>query len=103
MDQIKILCEYCSSDRVEEQAESGEWWLHCHQCGMDNSIEKKNEMENGKTFKPGDVVVLKSGGPVMTIEKLDGASDQFICIWITVHTFNRGKFSQACLKEPTSE
>ena len=119
---VKQLCEYCSSDQVEEQAESGEWWLHCHKCGMDNAIEKENEMEN--TFKPGDVVMLKSGGPVMTIEevvnksklvpseepgvmvttqKIPGKFD-IACVWFNkTNNVDRGTFSQASLKEPTSE
>jgi len=36
-------------------------------------------------FKPGDIVVLKSGGPEMTIDKISKASyesmESAVCVW----------------------
>lgn len=32
------------------------------------------------SFKPGDVVQVRSGGPPMTVEKIDG--DQVTCSWM---------------------
>ena len=33
------------------------------------------------TFAPGDVVRLKSGGPVMTVESLSGEGNSVHCFW----------------------
>jgi uncharacterized protein YodC (DUF2158 family) len=34
-------------------------------------------------FKPGDLVVLKSGGPVMTVDSIDQLADygNIACVW----------------------
>lgn len=48
-------------------------------------------------MKPGDIVVLKSGGPKMTVERLNGLDAA--CVWFgdegIVHT---SEFPVACLK-----
>ena len=31
----------------------------------------------------GDAVCLKSGGPAMTVKRLDEANDQAFCVWFT--------------------
>ncbi len=33
-------------------------------------------------FQPGDVVQLKSGGPLMTIEKLGNTNDGSAAVWV---------------------
>lgn len=74
-----LKCEYCDSKKVERQAESGEWWIHCHSCGMDSSEE---ETEASK-LKTGDVVCLKSGSPPMTVFKVFFRGKRLIanCLW----------------------
>lgn len=42
-------------------------------------------------LKPGDVVQLKSGGPLMTIAHFDSAFEQFWCVWFD------GKKEKGCL------
>ena len=51
-------------------------------------------------FKLGDVVMLKSGGPRMTVAKLDG---EFVhCFWFDrSHPFEE-KFNQALLQKPSA-
>jgi uncharacterized protein YodC (DUF2158 family) len=47
-------------------------------------------------FKPGDLVHLKSGGPVMTVNGLEGGVE---CLWFSGDDLERGVFSQAALAE----
>ena len=48
-------------------------------------------------IKRGNVVMLNSGGPHMTIEKGDGKMAE--CVWITDSYMGRGSFHRDCLKE----
>lgn len=49
-------------------------------------------------FKPGDVVVLKSGGPRMTVSSLDG--NRVWCVWFDGAGVPQGKaFDSAVLKD----
>lgn len=36
------------------------------------------------TFKVGDVVRLKTGGPEMTVEAVDTKSHEILCTWLAV-------------------
>jgi uncharacterized protein YodC (DUF2158 family) len=53
-------------------------------------------------FKPGDVVKLKSGGPVMTVERVETESENRVfvyCVWFDdKHKQVRGHFSPAALE-----
>ena len=51
------------------------------------------------TFKVGDVVVLKSGGPRMTVEEIEGQEVQ--CVWFDKTTQKRGEFNVALLASGT--
>jgi uncharacterized protein YodC (DUF2158 family) len=46
-------------------------------------------------FKPGDVVQLKSGGPRMTIQTLNG--DSATCVWFEKNKENRSVFATVLL------
>jgi uncharacterized protein YodC (DUF2158 family) len=35
-------------------------------------------------FKPGDLVMLKSGGPVMTMVRWEAAEGAYVCYWFDV-------------------
>lgn len=54
-------------------------------------------------FKPGDLVELKSGGPVMTIEKAHtGFSDEvpsYSCTWFAGAKENHKIFAEPALKK----
>jgi len=56
-------------------------------------------------FKKGDVVSLKSGGPLMTIdgtpgEKITGKLDnEYLCIWFRRQTLESGSYGEHLLKE----
>jgi len=47
-------------------------------------------------FNDGDLVKLKSGGPVMTVEATDGTD--IYCMWFIDHKVEKGVF-----REPTLE
>lgn len=46
-------------------------------------------------FSAGDVVQLKSGGPSMTIDSHDDATDEYVCSW-----FDKSERMQARFQEP---
>ncbi|MBW7867895.1 MAG: DUF2158 domain-containing protein [Brumimicrobium sp.] len=53
------------------------------------------------TFKVGNVVVLKSGGPSMTIESIDG--EVVDCVWFSNKELKRATFmSHSLMNEPPS-
>ena len=48
-------------------------------------------------FKPGDVVVLKSGGPDMTVEKISTFNGDVVCQWFGGRKLEKGSFPPASL------
>ena len=52
------------------------------------------------TYKSGDVVHLKSGGPAMTVEKVArlGFRERVFCIWFENNEHRRGNFAPATLE-----
>lgn len=48
-------------------------------------------------FKPGDVVQLKSGGPIMTVADVSGGS--ILCIWIEKNKTFREPFPPIVLEK----
>lgn len=54
-------------------------------------------MENTAEFSIGDVVKLKSNGPKMTVNQIDG--DEITCKWFNekTQTFEETKFNKALL------
>lgn len=48
------------------------------------------------TFAAGDVVQLKSGGPVMTVQEIE-SGDQVFCIWFDKTKQCHGRFPAAAL------
>jgi uncharacterized protein YodC (DUF2158 family) len=58
-------------------------------------------MEEGtmaEQFAPGDVVVLKSGGPSMTIESIE--DDEAACVWFQAQQQRSGSFKLFMLEKP---
>jgi uncharacterized protein YodC (DUF2158 family) len=55
-------------------------------------------MEEAKTFSVGDIVRLKSGGPVMTVEKVRG--DTLTCVWFDGKKAHDRKFLAVILEGP---
>lgn len=51
-------------------------------------------------FKPGDLVELKSGGPVMTVERVSelGRDASYFCSWFAGAKDNHKSFAEAALK-----
>jgi uncharacterized protein YodC (DUF2158 family) len=54
-------------------------------------------------FKPGDTVRLRSGGPIMTVERLGvaGGEDTVWCVWFEKTKQERGYFAPAVLEADT--
>lgn len=50
------------------------------------------------TFQVGDVVLLKSGDPRMTVESMNGESAD--CVWFEDNSLQRNTFNIATLKKP---
>lgn len=59
-------------------------------------------MAKGK-FSPGDIVILKSGGPDMTILSIDDVSESgtvyYACAWFAGKKKEHGRFPEASLRE----
>lgn len=49
-----------------------------------------------KSFKVGDVVMVKAGGPTMTLEEI--TTKNFICVWFEGNDLYRDGFSKGSLK-----
>jgi uncharacterized protein YodC (DUF2158 family) len=49
-----------------------------------------------ETFKPGDAVRLKSGGPLMTVKSLQG--NDVICVWFEGEMKKESEFLAATLE-----
>jgi len=59
-------------------------------------VSQEREMEDAATFSVGDTVKLKSGGPAMTVEKVNG--DTVACAWFDSAKLRReGKFRAAMI------
>lgn len=54
-------------------------------------------------FKVGDVVVLKSGGPEMTVEDPQNFRGQVECQWFGGRKLESGSFPPASLKYPPAD
>jgi uncharacterized protein YodC (DUF2158 family) len=54
-------------------------------------------------FKPGDTVRLRSGGPIMTVERLGtvGGETAVWCVWFEKTKQERGYFAPAALEHDT--
>lgn len=56
-------------------------------------------MDTKAPFKPGDLVVLKSGGPEMTVKQLN--SEDVICQWFAGKKLEQGRFNEdSLIKSP---
>ena len=53
-------------------------------------------------FKPGILVVLKSGGPLMTIEELGEHNDAY-CVWFVNGEIKKEWLSLIILRKPPSQ
>jgi len=51
------------------------------------------------TFKIGDLVELKSGGPKMTVSRLDDAGAGIECVWFESSKHNTAIFLESTLKK----
>jgi len=49
-------------------------------------------------FKPGDIVVLKSGGPKMTVDSI--SDNNISCIWFADNKAESRTFKEITLREP---
>ena len=49
-------------------------------------------------YKPGDIVQLKSGGPSMTVSKVDKEGDGYWCDWFKGASRERAFFDEETLK-----
>ena len=49
------------------------------------------------SFKAGDVVRLKSGGPLMTVEAASASPGAWICVWFDGQKQTRSSFAAATL------
>ncbi|WP_454884769.1 YodC family protein [Sphingomonas oryzagri] len=54
---------------------------------------------NAQQFKAGDQVMLRSGGPYMTVERVNG--DTILCVWFHEQELKHASFGAAllCLRE----
>lgn len=51
-----------------------------------------------KDHEPGTVVMLKSGGPKMTVEGPDEEDEELTCVWFVGHKTKRDSFPAEALK-----
>lgn len=55
------------------------------------------------TFKPGDLVELKSGGPVMTVEREGYSVNSWECTWFAGDKHQHNTFEGVALKMADAE
>jgi uncharacterized protein YodC (DUF2158 family) len=59
-------------------------------------------MDSAGNIQVGDLVVLKSGGPTMTVEKLGGASAlgivDVLCVWTNAPTDKTASYNEHTFK-----
>lgn len=51
-----------------------------------------------ETYKGGDLVQLKSGGPPMTIQEWSESQKKWLCVWFKGASQDRGYFTEASLQ-----
>ena len=58
-----------------------------------------------KELKIGDLVILKSGGPIMTVAEMDAAYGPagVLCKWFSGKKLESGRFPVASLEEPKED
>ncbi|HYE32103.1 MAG TPA: DUF2158 domain-containing protein [Methylomirabilota bacterium] len=56
-----------------------------------------------QTFKTGDVVQLKSGGPKMTIAEVDHGGQRYFCKWFAGAKIETGAFHVDTLKPASAQ
>ncbi len=56
-----------------------------------------------KKLKTGDLVTLKSGGPIMTVQEAAHGDDHVWCQWFSGKKLERGRFPIASLEEPKEQ
>jgi len=49
-------------------------------------------------FKSGDIVKLKSGSSLMTVESYDSAKGRWVCVWHDKNEEKRGEYLEATLE-----
>ena len=54
-------------------------------------------------FETGDIVVLKSGGPKMTVKSLSSSSGNLVCQWFAGKKLEEGFFKAESLQVPVVE
>jgi uncharacterized protein YodC (DUF2158 family) len=52
--------------------------------------------ESKQKFRPGDIVQLKSGGPIMTVDTEE--KSEIGCLWFAESELRNGRFSPTSLK-----
>jgi uncharacterized protein YodC (DUF2158 family) len=57
----------------------------------------RGDLHESGLLQVGELVRLKSGGPVMTVEEMDGEG-RIICVWTGVGGFSREAFKGELLK-----
>lgn len=55
-----------------------------------------------KTYKEGDLVVLKSGGPVMTVVDVSPDGSGVWCQWFSGKKLEKGHFPMVALEDPAN-
>lgn len=53
-----------------------------------------------RKFKPGDPVMLVSGGPKMSIVKWDNENNAYLCTWMDKNIVYRDSFEESVLMTP---
>jgi uncharacterized protein YodC (DUF2158 family) len=56
-----------------------------------------------QTFKPGDLVRLRSGGPVMTLQQVSYDGESVYCQWFVNGKLHTGQFPPSSLKRASED